>query len=83
MSIYNKFFKQNRLPEKNNNYKIYHAVDDYYTSQHKLSWLKQQTGKKSVFFSNGSHLGYLYRKEFFDSFINDIKISGTKSTSKL
>lgn len=68
---------------KNNNYKIYHAIDDYYTNQEQLSWLKQQTGKKSVFFSNGSHLGYLYRKEFFDSFMNDIKMPEAKPIGKL
>lgn len=58
-----------------NNYKIYHAIDDYYASQEQLEWLKEQTGEKSVFFSNGSHLGYLYRKEFIDSFMNDVKPS--------
>lgn len=59
---------------KNNNYKIYHSVDDFFTSQDQLAWLKKQTQNKSVLFSNGSHLGYLYRKEFLDEFTRDINL---------
>lgn len=59
---------------KNTNYKIYHSVDDYYVNSQQLNWLKNQTGNKMVLFSNGSHLGYLYRKEFFEEFQKDIKL---------
>lgn len=57
---------------RNNNYKIYHSLDDCFTSPTQLSWLKKETNNKSVLFSNGSHLGFLYRKEFFDQFNSDI-----------
>ena len=60
--------------QKNEKYKIYHSVDDYYANPEQLIWLKKQSGNKSVFFSNGSHLGFLYRKEFIDSFKKDIML---------
>lgn len=63
--------------QNNKKYKIYHAIDDYYVNQEQLIWLKNQTGDKTVLFSNGSHLGFLYRKEFLDEFIKDIKIKNT------
>lgn len=59
--------------KKNKNYKIYHALDDCFTTPEQLSWLKNQTGNKAVLFSNGSHLGFLYRQEFIDAFKNDVK----------
>lgn len=54
------------------NFKIYHAVNDYYTNPEQLSWLKKLTGNKTVLLDNGSHLGFMYRKEFKDSFLSDI-----------
>lgn len=60
--------------KKNKNYKIYHSLDDCYVNTQQLFWLKNQTGNKSVFFDHGSHLGYLYRKEFIDEFNKDIKL---------
>lgn len=60
--------------KKSNNYKIYHSIDDCFVNQEQLIWLKKQTGNKSVFFSNGSHFGALYRKEFIDEFKKDTKI---------
>lgn len=59
--------------QKNKKYKIYHAVDDYYVTPEQLVWLKEQSKDKSIFYSNGSHLGYLYRQEFLDEFIKSIK----------
>lgn len=59
---------------KSKKIKIYHSLDDCFVSPSQLAWLKKQTGKKSVYFSNGSHLGYLYRREFLNSFKNDIKL---------
>lgn len=58
----------------NKKYKIYHSVNDCFVNSAQLVWLKKQTGNKSVYFSDGSHLGFLYRKEFIDSFKNDIKL---------
>lgn len=69
--------------QKNKKYKIYHAIDDYYVSQEQLNWLKKQSGNKSVFFSNGSHLGFLYRKEFLNEFKKDIKLEKTLPLSEL
>lgn len=53
-------------------YKIYHTADDYFANTEQLIWLKKQTQNKSIIFSNGSHLGFLYRKEFLDEFKKDI-----------
>lgn len=61
---------------KNSNYKIYHSLDDCFTTPKQIAWIKEQTGNKSVIFSNGSHLGFLYRKEFLEDFkqtVEDIK----------
>lgn len=55
-------------------YKIYHTLDDYYVNPAQLSWLKNQSGDKTVLFSNGSHLGFLYRKEFFNAFKKDTEL---------
>lgn len=58
----------------NNNYKIYQSIDDYYVSPEQLAWLKRQSGDKSILFSNGSHLGCLYRKEFIEEFEKDVSL---------
>lgn len=55
-----------------NNYKIYHSVDDYLTNPQQLKRLKMYTGTKSVYFSNGAHLGFLYRPEFLNSLKSEI-----------
>lgn len=60
--------------QRNKNYKIYHSIDDYYTNPQQLAWLKKQSSDKAVFFSNGSHLGSLYRKEFLAEFKKDTKL---------
>ena len=52
------------------NYKIYHALNDYLTNTNQLRRLKDYTGKRTVLFDNGAHLGFLYRKEFIDD-LND------------
>lgn len=61
--------------QNNNNYKIYHSLDDYLINSHQLNILKKYTGEKSTYLSHGSHLGFLYRPEFLESLKNDIKIS--------
>lgn len=60
--------------QNSNKYKLYHSLDDCFVNPTQLSWLKEKTGNKSVFFSNGSHLGFMYRKEFLDEFKKDIKL---------
>ena len=55
-----------------NNYKIYHSVDDYLTNPKQLKQLKMYTGTKSIYFSNGAHLGFLYRPEFINNLKNEI-----------
>ena len=49
---------------KNNNYKIYHALDDYFVNRVQISKLKDFAGANLICLNCGSHLGFLYRKEF-------------------
>ena len=56
----------------NNNYKIYHTLDDYFTDLNQLKALKSYSKNKLVLIDHGSHLGFLYRQEFLDSFKNDV-----------
>lgn len=60
--------------QKSDKYKIYHTLDDYYVNPEQLSWLKKQSKSKAVYFNKGSHLGFLYRKEFQDEFKKDISL---------
>lgn len=64
--------------QKNKNYKIYHSLDDYFVNKEQLKWLKKICSNKTVIFSNGSHLGFLYRKEFLDNLKKDIAIQNTE-----
>lgn len=48
----------------NDNYRIYHSPDDFFTTESQISRLKTLAGDKLICISNGSHLGFLYRKEF-------------------
>lgn len=56
--------------EYSNDYKIYHSLNDYLTNTNQLRTLKDYTGKRTILFDNGAHLGFLYRKEFIDD-LND------------
>ena len=58
---------------KNDNYKIYHSMDDYFTNKNQISKLKLFAGKHLVCLSNGAHLGFLYRQEFIDALRADIE----------
>ncbi len=58
--------------QNNNNYKIYHSLDDYLVNQDQLKDLRQYAGRNLVLFDRGSHLGYLYRQEFKEQLIKDI-----------
>ena len=52
----------------NNNYKIYEAFDDYLLNTNQISKLKAIAGDKLCCINCGSHLGFLYKKEFLNEF---------------
>ncbi len=58
--------------KNNDNYRIFHTLDDYLVNQIQLKKIRQYAGKNLVLFDKGSHLGYLYRKEFKDELLKDI-----------
>ena len=50
--------------EKADNYKIFHSVNDYLINRIQLKQLKKYAGNKLVIMDNGSHMGFVYRREF-------------------
>ena len=58
----------------NDNYKIFHSLDDYLISKNQLKELKSFSDDKLVLFSNGAHLGFLYRDEFIEALKKEIKL---------
>lgn len=60
--------------QNNENYKIYHTLDDYLVNTKQLRQLKKYAKDKAVLISNGSHLGFLYRQEFIDELKKDIRL---------
>lgn len=58
---------------KNNNYSIYHSMDDYLINGEQLSRLKIFAGKHLICLSNGAHLGFMYRPEFLDMLKKDVE----------
>lgn len=50
----------------NDNYKIYHTRNDYLINQNQLKQLKYMAKNNLTIIDNGSHMGFLYRKEFID-----------------
>jgi Mn-containing catalase len=64
--------------QNNDNYKIYHTLDDYFVNKEQLQQLKDYSGSKVVLLNNGSHLGFLYRREFLESFKKDIAFKSMK-----
>ena len=61
--------------ECNNNYKIFHTLDDYLVNQKQLAQLKKYAKGNAVFVSNGSHLGYMYRPEFIEALKKEISLT--------
>ena len=61
---------ENEKEEKN--YKIYHSLDDFFVNKNQLEKLKLYSPQNVVCLNNGSHLGFLYRKEFQEAFKKDI-----------
>lgn len=66
----------------NDNYKIYHTLDDYLVNQRQLKQLKQISGRKTVLIDHGSHLGYLYREEFLKELKKDIARTNQQIAAK-
>ena len=56
------------------NYKIYHSLDDYLINKNQLKELKGYCDNKLTLFNNGAHLGFLYRDEFLNDLIQEIKL---------
>ncbi len=52
----------------NNNYHIYESIDDYLLNEKQILKLKSIAGEKLTCVNCGSHLGFLYKKEFLDEF---------------
>lgn len=61
--------------QNSSNYKIYHSVDDYLVNQTQLKKLKVYSGKKTVLFSNGAHLGFMYTPEFLEDLRKEIALT--------
>ncbi len=60
--------------QNNDNYKIYHSMNDYLTNSHQLKKLKEYANDKLVLLDNGAHLGFLYRHEFIEDLKNTISL---------
>jgi len=54
------------------NIHVFASKDDYLLSPEHVQWLKNTAKGKITIFSNGSHMGFLYRQEFQDKFIKEI-----------
>lgn len=59
---------------KNPKIRIFIAKDDYLLKPGHLNWLIDTANDKTTLFSNGSHLGFLYKKKFKDEFIKAINL---------
>ena len=57
--------------KNNDNYKIYESLDDYYVNKDQIAKLKDIVDSKLICFNCGSHLGFLYRKEFEQALKNE------------
>lgn len=53
--------------KNNTNYKIYESMDDFLINKKQLEELKIYSPENIICLNNGSHLGFLYRKEFIES----------------
>ena len=62
-------------------YKIYHSLDDFFVNKNQLEKIKLYSPKNFVCLNNGSHLGFLYRNEFINSFKKEISLSKLNNQS--
>lgn len=53
-------------------YIIYHSLDDFLINKKQLERIKLYSPNQVLCLNNGSHLGFLYRKEFINSFKKSI-----------
>ena len=60
--------------QNNDNYKIYHSMNDYLVNSHQLKKLKEYANDKLVLLDNGANLGFLYRHEFIEDLKNTISL---------
>ena len=60
--------------KNNDNYKIYHTLDDYLVNHSQLKDLKQISKDRLVLIDHGAHLGFLYRDEFIEELKKDISL---------
>ena len=56
-------------------YRIYESFDDFLINKKQLEQLKRYSPSNVICLNNGSHLGFLYREEFLDSFKKDIVLN--------
>ncbi len=60
--------------KNNDNYTIYHSLDDFFVNKKQIEQLKLYAPSQVICLNNGSHLGFLYRKEFLDSLKKEITL---------
>lgn len=58
-------------------YRIYHSLDDFFVNKNQLEKIKLYSPKNFVCLNNGSHLGFLYRNEFLNSFKKEISLTNS------
>ena len=66
--IYASLYALTEYLSNNNNYHIYESIDDYLLNENQILKLKNIAGEKLTCINCGSHLGFLYKKEFIDEF---------------
>lgn len=59
--------------KNNDNYIIFHSINDYLTNAEQLKKLKLYTKDRSMYLDNGSHLGFVYRDDFLEELRKKIK----------
>ena len=60
--------------KESNDYIIYESLNDFLINKNQLEQLKRYSPNNVVCLDNGSHLGFLYRKEFLDELKNKLRI---------
>ncbi len=60
--------------KSNQNYRIYHSLDDYLVNISQLKQLKSYAKEKLTLIDKGSHLGFLYRNEFIEDLRKEISL---------
>jgi len=66
--------------KSNDNYKIFHSINDYLTNSEQLKKLKLYTGNKSMYVDNGAHLGFVYRDDFLEELKKEISDNSSLSS---